>query len=153
MSPPIILVRLCDSIQLVCRDLSFGTPTCPHFKVIIFFFQWGEVISTKIRQGASRSNWWSWSHCESLINNRFYSIVNEVGCLVGGYCLHIKPPIALSIQALIFNPYLCTFCFNTPFRVNRVIKVFSCVANSVSEDSPCRYGILKIFEALAGAVW
>jgi hypothetical protein len=46
-----------------------------------------------------------------------------VGHLVVCDSLRIKPPIALLIQALILDLHLRTFHFNTPLRVNGVIKV------------------------------
>jgi hypothetical protein len=64
--------------------------------------------------------------------------------------LCIKPPIVLSIQALILDPHLRTFRFNTPLRVNGVIKVSGCVSDSMFEDSSCGCRELEI---LVGAVW
>jgi hypothetical protein len=73
-----------------------------------------------------------------------------VGRLVVRDSLCIKPPIALSIRALILDPHLCTFRFNTPLRVNGVVKVFSCVSDGMFDDSSCGCRELKI---LVGAVW
>jgi hypothetical protein len=64
--------------------------------------------------------------------------------------LRIKPPIALSIRALILDPHLHTFHFNTPLRVNGVIKVFGCVSDGMFENSSCGCRELEI---LVGAVW
>jgi hypothetical protein len=96
------------------------------------------------RRGGSRV------HCEGLIDNGFYAVVDEVGHSVVRDSLCIKPPIALSIRALIFNPHLRTFCFNTPLRVNGVVKVFGCVSDGVFENSSCGCRELEI---LVGAVW
>jgi hypothetical protein len=60
-----------------------------------------------------------------------------VGRLVVHDGLCVEPPIVLSIRALIFNPHLRTFRFNTPLRVNGVIKVFGCVSDGMFEDSSC----------------
>jgi hypothetical protein len=64
--------------------------------------------------------------------------------------LRIKPPIALSIWALILDLHLRTFRFNTPLRVNGVVKVFGCVSDGVFENSSCGCRELEI---LVGAVW
>jgi hypothetical protein len=86
----------------------------------------------------------------ALINNGFYAVVDEVGHSVVCDSLCIKPPIALSIRALILNPHLHTFRFNTPLRVNGVIKVFSHISDGVFENSSCG---CREFEILVGAVW
>jgi hypothetical protein len=44
--------------------------------------------------------------------------------------LRIKPPIALLIWALILNPHLCTFCFNTPLEL-MVSSKYSAVSLTV----------------------
>jgi hypothetical protein len=84
------------------------------------------------------------------MDNGFYAIINEVGCSVVHDSLRIKPPIALSIWALILDPYLCTFHFNTPLRVNGVIEVFGRISDGVFENSCCG---CQEFEILVGAVW
>jgi hypothetical protein len=96
------------------------------------------------RRGGSRVR------CEGLIDNGFYAVVDEVGRSVVRDSLCIKPPIALSIQALILDLHLRTFHFNTPLRVNGVVKVFGCVSDGMFEDSSCGCRELKI---LVGAVW
>jgi hypothetical protein len=73
-----------------------------------------------------------------------------VGCSVVCDSLCIKPPIVLSIRALILDPHLRTFCFNTPLRVNGVVKVFGCVSDGMFENSSCGCRELEI---LVGAVW
>jgi hypothetical protein len=83
------------------------------------------------RRGGSRVR------CEGLIDNGFYAVVDKVGRSVVRDSLCIKPLIALSIRALILDPHLRTLRFNTPLRVNGVVKVFGCVSDGMFEDSSC----------------
>jgi hypothetical protein len=73
----------------------------------------------------------------ALIDNGFYAVVDEVGCSVVRDSLHIKPPITLSIRALILDLHLRTFRFNTPLRVNGVVEVFSHISDGVFENLSC----------------
>jgi hypothetical protein len=87
-------------------------------------------------QGAPRGR--SGIRFEGLINNGLYSIVYKVRRSICCDRFRVKSPIAPAIWALILNPNLRTFCFNTPLSVDGVVVKFSGVLGGVSKNSSCK---------------